>query len=694
MTIGAIGYTIAAVFYGVFVLLLLRRRHEPQSRSLAWVGGVTAVWAISSVWVATTGNLAELSYQVAEILRYVVWGVFLQTLAGVAGGGDHHQTFLRRVYAGAGIYTALVLGGSILLPLGGDWVTPEDYFLLYMTSHLLFPIAGLAVVEHLVRAADARCRWEMKFLFLAVVGVLTYDVFLYSGALLFGNLNSELWQARGWVNAAAVPVLAIAIARNRGWTSAMFLSRDVVFHSATLMVSGVYLIVAAGAGYYVNTWGGTWGGVAQVVFLSLAVLVLATLLFSSQLRAQLRVFLSKHFFQTKYEYRQEWLRLTQALSNPTEPSNQLTAPLRVLATIVDARRGMLWLVDGVRGFRNAASWQMAVVDEVEPADSSLTRFLQSTGYVITVPEVLSQPQEYDSLTLPAWLDRAWLIVPLFNQSKLLGFVVLSDPLVNKAITWEDRDLLKAAAQHVASHLAGLMASEALAEARQFEAFNRLSAFMVHDLKNVAAELELIDRNAELHRANPAFVDDAFETVRNAAKDIRRMVDQFKNKRAASGKVRVVDVCELAKRVVTRMNGGQPVPVLIGSEQPCYVMTDPERFTNVLRHLLDNAQQATPSDGFVRVRLEVRQAMCAVVIEDSGCGMDPEFVRHRLFKPFDTTKGNAGMGIGMFESREYIRSLGGDFHVASVPGKGTSVTLMIPLRQHEHDRSDIAATISY
>ena len=61
---------------------------------------------------------------------------------------------------------------------------------------------------------------------------------------------------------------------------------------------------------------------------------------------------------------------------------------------------------------------------------------------------------------------------------------------------------------------------------------------------------------------------------------------------------------------------------------------------------------------VKISMQSRDQVCVVEIRDNGHGMDADFIRGRLFKPFDTTKGNAGMGIGMYESREFIRMLGG------------------------------------
>jgi putative PEP-CTERM system histidine kinase len=276
------------------------------------------------------------------------------------------------------------------------------------------------------------------------------------------------------------------------------------------------------------------------------------------------------------------------------------------------------------------------------------------------------------------------MVPLFSADTLIGFVVLANPLVMRSINWEDRDLLNTAAKQVTSYLMVIMTSDALAEAKQFEVFTRLSAYMVHDLKNIAAELELVSRNAKTHINNPDFIEDAFETVDNAAGDIKRLLDQLRNRRAQTEKRIMLDLCELVPKVIARKADTLPEPVFEASCSTCRVTAEKERLASVLTHLIENAQQATGEAGSVVVSLRHDDLMQVVEISDDGIGMDADFVRNRLFKPFDTTKGNAGMGIGMYESREFIRLLGGDIHVQSERGKGTTVSLHIPASAQHND----------
>jgi putative PEP-CTERM system histidine kinase len=352
----------------------------------------------------------------------------------------------------------------------------------------------------------------------------------------------------------------------------------------------------------------------------------------------------------------------------------------VLGEIVDARAGLLWLKEGRGGFGNAAAWQLERIEVVEPGDSDLVQFFTHKGYLINLSELDSHADEYEGLDLPQWLQRvprAWLVVPLFGLDSLLGFIVLANPLINRSINWEDRDLLKTAAKQVASHMTVLMTSSALAEARQFEVFNRLSAYMVHDLKNIAAELELVSRNAEKHGHNPEFLKDAFDTMASASGEIRRLLEQLRNKRADVEKSVLVELAPLLREVIEKRRDQLPQPGLVVDEAEGCVVAVRKRLAQVLTHLIDNAQQATAEDGRVEVRLYGQDAFCIVDIRDTGCGMDDDFIRNRLFKPFDTTKGNAGMGIGMYESREFIQELGGDIRVVSAPGEGTLISLLIP-----------------
>ena len=684
MNLGLYTYLGAAIAYGFFALLLLFSwRGSLQGKLLTGTVVISAVWAGLAANIADDGTYLPGAYQAFEVLRYIAWYVFLLKLfdpAAVRGSG--YRKFVRQALP-------LSVGLACLL-LANELFALSDQPALGITGHVLLALIGLAIIEQLYRNTAERHRWAIKYLCIAAGGIFVFDFYLYADALLFRSIDRQLWEARGAVNLVLVPLLAIAAARNKDWSLNIFVSRDIVLNTTAILGGGLYLLVMAGAGYYLREFGGSWGRIGQVVLFSLAVVLLAAVLTSGQLRAHLRIFLGKHFYRNRYDYRREWLRLTGELSDKWQGDARFEAVIEVLAHIVDARAGILWLRDDQSQYKNAAAWQTERLDITEPANTPLISFFEDKGYVINLRELESRADEYQGLALPEWLagvSRPWLIVPLFGLESLIGFVVLCNPLIKRSINWEDRDLLLTAAKQVSSHLTVLMTSAALAEAKQFEVFTRLSAYMVHDLKNIAAELELVARNAETHKGNPAFIEDALETVDNAAGDIKRLLDQLRNRRALTEKKIIVDLCTLVQDVLQSKQGKSPRPRLEMTAAECFVAAEKGRLANVLGHLIDNAQQATGEEGAVKVTLTSPGAMHVVEIKDTGHGMDADFIRNRLFKPFDTTKGNAGLGIGMYESREFVRHLGGDVLVESEPGKGTTISLHLPATiEHEEQVS--------
>jgi putative PEP-CTERM system histidine kinase len=680
--IGFYSYLGAALAFGLLAVLLLSGgRSNAQGRLLIVAVLATAVWAVLATLYVPDRPWPSTGYQLGEVLRYIAWYAFLLKLFEPAAQRMAAQRwFVRHGLALSVAVALLVLAVDRVSGFRPDSGWQHDLFRPALSGHVLLAGIGLVLIEQLYRNLAPGGRQALKHLFIGLGLVFTFDFYLYSEALLFAGVDQELWNARGFVNMIAVPWLVLSVLRNRKWSPDIFLSRDIVLYSTAFVGSGIYLLVMAGASYYLREYGGSLGGTLRIVFFSLAVVLLVTLLFSVKFRREMLVFLAKHFYRNKYDYRHEWLTLTGALNDAGSGEGSYEAAIRVLAQLVGARAGLLWLLDERGVYRNHTSWLSRHVEDALDRDHPLIRFLERTGYVINLLELEKRVEEYTGLELPAWLidlPDGWLVVPLSGTRQLNGFVILAAPLRVREVNWEDRDLLKTAAHQVASHLAVMQTSEALAQARQFEVFHRLSSYMVHDLKNVAAGLDMVARNAARHRHNPEFLEDAFDSVATSAADIKRLLQQLRNKQLQAGKMTLIDLSETIGQVIGRCTSPGPLPVLETTQATCRVAAEREQLEHVLLHLIENARLACAADGRVVVHLSAEDGFCVVGIEDTGIGMDEDFIRHRLFRPFDTTRGNAGMGIGMYESREYVQQLGGEIRVHSTPGQGTLVSLRIP-----------------
>src|SRR5690606_22169166 len=220
------------------------------------------------------------------------------------------------------------------------------------------------------------------------------------------------------------------------------------------------------------------------------------------------------------------------------------------------------------------------------------------------------------------------------------------------------------------------ADRRLAEVRQFEAYNRLTAFMMHDLKNSVAQLKLLVANAERHKRNPEFIDDAISTIANTVERMTRLIEQLRGQ-SAPPSLQEVELGALAREAVKRCSDRKPIPSLAADAPVLRVRADPERLTAIIEHLIRNAQDASEESGVVRLELAARGQCAVLTVFDSGCGMSQDFIRERLFRPFDSTKGAKGMGIGAYQVREYVRMIGGQVEVQSSPGSGTQFSITLP-----------------
>ncbi len=570
---------------------------------------------------------------------------------------------------------------SMLLDLG-----PQ---LQYGTG-LLAAILALLCVEQVYRNTVETARWAVKFLCLALFAMFVFEGVLYTDALLFGRFEYGWWAARGYANALIAPLVAISAARMPDWRLEMRLSRKVVFHSATLLASGIFLLAVSGIGYGLRFAGGAWGSVAQLVLLFAAAVGLLALIASGKLRARIKVLLNKHFFSYRYDYRNEWLKLTDLIAQPTQaddPQGSLAQrSLRGLAELVDSPASRLWLRN------DAGSWVDTVrrnLPEREPmaGDEALPQFMADRNWIVDVHEWHAHPGRYDGLALPSWLTQdaqAWLMVPLVLHDQMIGFVQLQQPTSPIVLDWEVRDVLKTAGRQVAGYLAVQDTVEKLVQARQFDSFNRMSAFVVHDLKNLVAQLSLLLKNAARHRDNPEFQQDMLETVENVLERMQGLLRQLRVGTRPIEQAAPVDLLPALQAAIAAKRGHRIEPSLHidHTVEAVEVVAHRDRLERVVGHLIQNALEATPAGGSVRVSAQCERDTVQVEVTDTGRGMSREFIETKLFRPFSSTKEH-GMGIGAFESREYIRELGGSLAVRSTEGTGTTFTLTLPA----HRRAD-------
>jgi putative PEP-CTERM system histidine kinase len=669
-----------AAYLTLLVLLAVRSRAQGSGRLLLVAVAAEVLWGASYTLVSPHAERALLLQGIAESSRNAAWIAFMISLV------VRSRTLLA---------TSIIVSFVPLVSDLSGWGTAAAF-----STRLLVAVVALVCLEQLWRNTGVNRRWAMKFLCLALLAKFAFDLVFFSDALLFGRPDLAWWTARGFANALLVPLIAVSAARNREWRLDVGVSREVVFHSATLLICGIFLSVVALGGYVLKYFGGTWGAVAAALLAFATVVGSIVLLSSGTVRSALRVQLAKHFFSYRYDYRREWLTLTRNLieRDETEQGSGSSSAriaqrgLKCLADLVESPGGVLWLLGEDGLLRCETRLGRSEAPPALAADAAWLDTFREKEEIVDLRSSAQDPNDIrrtgteshtQDAERPAWLasdPQAAFILPLMLDRVLVGLVLLDRPRIRFELDWEARDLLRIAARQVAGYLTVRRTVEALVQARQFESFNKMSAFVAHDLKNLVAQMSLMLRNADRHKGNPEFQQDMLDTVRNVLERMQTLMLQLATGAAPVDPARAVSLTQAIRAAVRSRDGMTPTvkldldPMLEDLE----VTAHKDRLERVVGHLIQNAKEATGADGSVTVRTKREPGQAVIQITDNGPGMGDDFIRERLFRPFSSTKAN-GMGIGVFESSEYIREIAGSIEVASTVGLGTTFTIRLPER---------------
>ncbi|WP_251358702.1 XrtA/PEP-CTERM system histidine kinase PrsK [Kangiella sp. TOML190] len=428
------------------------------------------------------------------------------------------------------------------------------------------------------------------------------------------------------------------------------------------------------------------------ILLAIIVSIVAALFWYSydkRKRSQFKISFAKVFSFYKYDYRESWLGFNSALDFAHREKDFYAKSIQALASIIDSSGGKLWYQVSNR-FSFIDHWDSPLVSNSDfKLPDSLIEFMQKTNWVVDLNEFRITPEVYRGLSLDLEQHKfqdLHIFVPLRRENELVGIVGLKVSDEQQNLNWEDHDLLKAAGQQMASYIELFEATSRLYEQRELEAFNRVSTFVVHDIKNVSAQLELISHNAEKFKNNPEFIEDTFATVASANQRLTRMLQDLRRKEIPKVESAVCYLASLKAKVaevnpLIKIEGGSEAVLLIGLE---------DQLCNIILHLDENARQAVAADKAANAKvehwIEIKDKDLYWHIRDNGVGMSEEFMRDHLFKPFQTTKGNAGMGIGVYQCRHLLRSFEGDLIIRSKLGEGTHCTAIMAITTGDEDDS--------
>jgi putative PEP-CTERM system histidine kinase len=689
--LGFWGHAAAGFLFAALAIWLYQQygsRNRQQMMLIAALG-VTSLWAITTIAIGP----ASLAASIFETLRNMGWLGFLYALLRGSGANDQPRTIIM-------IYGALMLALLCQLLVDGAIsyaVEHLEYAPLASVAQqsarlirMLFAIGALVLVHNLYIGTAPDARWGLSLPMAALAAMWTYDLNLYTIGYIAEAQQHELIAMRGLGMALLVPVIATGSRRNSNWR--IRLSRSVTFQSVSLIAIGLYLLAMILLATAIQLVGGDYARMTQITLIFAMSLAAMIFMPSGRFRALLNVFIAKHFFQHRYDYRSEWMRFADTIGFPSQEADPFhERVIKSLADIFDSPAGLLLTRDDESRLVLQARWNWPTADVPTYAGNSHTiPFFENSAHILVMDDVRNgSDSRCDPRAIPQWLFdelRAWAVVPLVHFGRLAGIAVLARPPISRGLDWEDLDMMRVVGRQLASYLAEATSQQALAENRQFEQFNRRFAFVMHDIKNLVSQLSILSRNAEKHATNPEWQADMIATLKSSVDKMNDMLKRLsQHSQSRNSKIEPLDVEKMVSSVI---HGKRLVyPIEADLAPGMFAMADAARLETILNHLLQNAIEATTDGSPIRITASRQGNEIAIRISDQGCGMTEAFVANQLFKPFESTK-DGGFGIGAYEARALAQSMGGNLRVDSRVGRGTRMTLLLALA-HDQNNAEIS-----
>ena len=631
----------------------------------------TSLWALA---VAGIGS-QDVATRLVASLRDVAWLAFMVALMRRDRTGNHA---LSAVY----VVVMTLVGATALLSIGQtirlDRDASEAVAAAMHVFQMMSAVSALVLVHHLYQAAPAS-RGGIRLVVLALAAMWGVDLVIAGAGYVHGRSLETLVFLRGLVMTGVAALLAVGVHRGGDWTLA--LSRPIAVRMLSVVALIFYAGVTALATSIAASQAGPYARVAQTAIVFGATAAVLTLLSTPWLRAWTKVKIAKHLFRHRYDYRAEWQRFTDTLGRPGTGAERLAIRVvKAVADITESPGGLLLVPDGA-ALSTDAAWNWACQPDGPQdglQDGALAGYLGAESRIVELDKVrVGDAPGPELASVPAWLrdcPDAWAIVPLVHGGTLVGAIVLVRPPVDRALDWEDFDLLRVVGRQAASYLAEDRAHAALADAARFDEFNRRFAFILHDIKNLVSQLTLVARNAERHADNPDFRVDMVATLKDSSDRMTVLLARLSQHGPFRNEpLQPIDAAAIVTRVAAARRGQHPIEVRAES---AIALGHAARLEQVLVQLVQNAIEASAPDAPVLLAIQTLGDGIAIDVIDRGCGMTSGFVRDQLFRPFVSSK-PTGFGIGAFEARQLVHAMGGALDVTSREGEGTQFRIRLP-----------------
>ncbi len=560
---------------------------------------------------------------------------------------------------------------------------PIYFYALILLAAML---AAAWRLEVFWRALAPARRWEYKFLVVGGYIVCGGLVWAASYRLTYRHLVANHFFLLATVLFFAWLFMCYAVAHHRLLNRKIFISRKIIYSFVAPTAFAVYMFVLGLISLVMKTYGLTLPYVLRWLAISFGLIALALFTCSSTLRRRVKFFISTHFYVNKYEYRDEWLALSARLQGALTEADVVYALHQVLTESLYTTHMMIWIGDTDRGYKSVS---LSPLPEKKArthtlaSDDPLVRFFMTHTYFYVKDKKAGWEHRTVAAKKSNFLARLNLVlmVPLFIGNQLVGIIGLGPEFTGGRYGHDDFDLLIALGTQTAAALVAVRMAEQVAHARERQAWNRLSAFVLHDIKNAASMLSLVRENAPDHIHNPEFQQDMLETIDDVLARMNKVQQRLDMLKEEISPVRTDLELQRFLKDFCRKMGKKLVGMAIDlSCTPAIrINTDTELLSRILENLLLNAFEADgePPAVWIDVASDTDKGQITIRVTDNGSGIVEDLLPDALFEPFKTTKAK-GSGIGLWQTKQLVTHLKGTIRAQNAAKGGARFVIRLPI----------------
>ncbi len=565
---------------------------------------------------------------------------------------------------------------------GADWwVRSHAAAKTLNCFQLVAAVVILMNLEKTFRSAVGTMQWRIKFIVIGLGIVFAASIYTMSQALLF----SEDVLVLSDVDTVALLVGCVLVVK--GFIRSGFGKIDVYpSHAAlrtslTFVLAGAYLFIVGVLAQVVARTGKAGAFQLQALVVLLAFALLAMLLLSNRIRQRIHCIVSRHFKRPEYDFRQIWTRVTKSMSDVFDQSGLCAAAAKLISETFNVLSVSIWLLDEQDRLAFAASTSKSereateVLVKLEQNFASIRSLTKPFDLEKAKGDYSESLRQIGSSQFRTGGNR--ICAPLWTGDQCIGVAILADRVGGVPYTIEELDLLKCMGDQITVSLLNLRLTEEIMRGKELEAFQAMSAFFVHDLKNAASTLSLTLQNLPVHFDDPLFRQDVLRGIGETADRINAVIGRLTALRHFELNLAEADLNSVVDDAVKALNGTANIKVTKDLHLQSKLKMDRDQFGSVITNLLLNARDALGPTGEITIETTQNDDWAVVSIIDDGCGMSPAFVKSSLFRPFQSTK-KKGLGIGMFQSKMIVEAHRGRIVVESKPAVGTTFRVMLPL----------------